>query len=136
VFQKMKAIVVREPYISLILRGEKTWEMRSTRTLHRGLVGLIRKGSGQVFGVANVVDSLPPLSSKNYAEYEPFHRVAACDQAGAILSRWVYPWVLANVCRLARPVPYKHAGGVAWVNLDEEIARHVLEQTSQQGTVR
>jgi hypothetical protein len=132
----MKAIVIREPYISLILRGEKTWEMRSTKVLHRGVVGLIRKGSGQVFGVANLVDSRPPLSSKNYVEYESFHRVAARDQAGAIESKWVHPWVLADVRRLARPVPYKHAGGVAWVNLDENVTKRVLEQTGEQGTAR
>lgn len=129
----MKAIIVREPYISLILRAEKTWEMRSTKTLHRGLIGLIGNGSGQVRGVANLVDSRPPLSFKDYAQYEPFHRVAARDQAGAIERNWVYPWVLADVRRLARPVPYRHAGGVTWVNLDEYVSDSIFEQIGRQG---
>jgi hypothetical protein len=130
----MKAIPIREPYIGLILRGLKTWEMRSTRATHRGLVGLIKTGSLHVFGVARLVDSLPPLTHQNYAEYEPFHRVAPADQEGAMERKWVHPWVLADVRRLPRPVPYKHAGGVTWVNLDDDVAHCVLEQIDGQGT--
>ena len=130
----MKAIPIREPYIGLILRGLKTWEMRSTRATHRGLVGLIKTGSLHVFGIARLVDSLPPLTRQNYAAYEPFHRVAPADQAGAIERKWVHPWVLADVRRLPRPVPYKHAGGVTWVKLDDDVARRVLEQIGEQGT--
>ena len=129
----MKAIPIREPYIGLILRGLKTWEMRSTRATHRGLVGLIKTGSGHVVGVARLVGSLPPLTAQNYAEKEPFHRVAPPEQAGAIERKWVHPWVLANVRRLTRPVPYKHAGGVTWVNLDDDVAHRVFEQIGGQG---
>ncbi len=48
--------------------------------------------------------------------------------------KWVHPWVLADVWRLRRPVPYKHAGGVTWVNLDDDVAHCVLEQIDGQGT--
>jgi hypothetical protein len=125
---EMKAIPIREPYIGLILRNLKTWEMRSTRVTHRGIVGLIKKGSGHVVGVAQLVDSLPPLTARNYAENEPFHRVTPAEQSGAIERKWVHPWVLAQVRRLSRPVPYKHTGGVTWVNLGEDVTRRVLEQ--------
>jgi hypothetical protein len=130
----MKAIPIREPYIGLILRGLKTWEMRSTRATHRGLVGLIKTGSLHVFGVARLIDSLPSLTRQNYAEYESFHRVAPADQPGAIDGKWVHPWVLADVRRLSRPVPYKHAGGVTWVNLDDDVVRRIFEQIGAQGT--
>jgi hypothetical protein len=71
----MKATIIREPWISLILRGEKTWEMRSQPAAHRGLIGLIRKGSGHVVAAAQLVNSLPPLNVESYADTEPFHRV-------------------------------------------------------------
>jgi hypothetical protein len=32
-----------------------------------------------------------------------------------------------------RPVPYKHAGGVTWVNLDDDVVRRI-EQIGTQGT--
>ena len=92
----MKAIPICEPYIGFILVRPEDLEMRSTRATHRGLVGLIKTGSLYVFGVARLVDLLPPLTHQNYAEYKPFHRVAPGDQAGAIERKWVHPWVLAR----------------------------------------
>jgi hypothetical protein len=125
----MKAIIIREPYISLILSGQKTWEMRSSRPQHRGLVGLIKKGSGHVVGTAKLIDVLPALSSGNYAEMEPLHRVSSIAQAEAIKRRWVNPWVLADVRRLPRPVPYRHKRGAqTWVTLEDDVAHKILEQ--------
>jgi hypothetical protein len=43
--------------------GKKIWEMRKSTCRLRGPVALIRKGSGQVVGVTEVVDSLPPLDT-------------------------------------------------------------------------
>ncbi|MBD8246954.1 ASCH domain-containing protein [Xanthomonas campestris] len=42
----MKGLVIDEPWISLILSGQKTWEMRSRATSIRGRIALIKKGSG------------------------------------------------------------------------------------------
>lgn len=92
----MKAIVIREPYISLILDGKKTWEMRSTRANYRGRVGLIKQGSGHVVGVAELVDCRPPLTAANFGENEIFHCVAPADQPSALKRRWVYPWVIGG----------------------------------------
>jgi hypothetical protein len=43
--RQMKGLVIDEPWISLIISGEKTWEMRSRNTVVRGRIALIRKGS-------------------------------------------------------------------------------------------
>ena len=48
--ESMKALIVDEPWISAILRGEKTWEMRKTGCNLRGSIALIRKGAGHVVG--------------------------------------------------------------------------------------
>jgi len=60
--RKMKGLVIAEPWISLIVSGEKTWEMRSRNTLVRGRIALIRKGSKTVIGIADLVRTLPKLS--------------------------------------------------------------------------
>jgi len=44
----IKGLIIDTPHIDNILSGQKTWEMRSTQTKQRGLVALIRKGSGTV----------------------------------------------------------------------------------------
>src|SRR5450759_1528739 len=128
----MKATIIREPWISLILRGEKTWEMRSQPAAHRGLIGLIRKGSGQVVAVAQLVNSLPPLNVESYADTEHFHRVPRSEQGAVIEAGWIYPWVLDGVQPLNSPVPYVHRGGVTWVNLANEVALCILDQIGGQ----
>ena len=51
-----KGLIIDEPWISMILRGSKTWEMRKTITKIRGPIALIRKGSKQVVGTADLVE--------------------------------------------------------------------------------
>jgi len=50
--------------------------MRKTGCKLRGRIALIRKGAGHVIGVAEVIDSRPPLCTREaYAAAEPYHRV-------------------------------------------------------------
>jgi hypothetical protein len=126
----MKALIVDEPWINAILRGEKTWEMRKTGCKPRGPIALIRKGSGHVVGVAEVTDCLPPLGTREaYASAESFHRVPSSDLEHAFAEGWRTPWVLAKARPLLKPVPYKHpSGAVIWVNLGPETAEKVEAQ--------
>ncbi len=126
----MKAIVIDEPWIGLILAGEKTWEMRRGSCSHRGPVALIRKGSGLVVGTANVVDSLAPLlTPEAYGAAERHHRIPPARQGRAREDGWATPWVLADARPLDRPVPYRHPyGAVIWVNLEPEVAAAIAGQ--------
>ncbi len=124
----MKATIIREPYISYLLRGAKTWEMRSRPTAIRGQIGLIKKGSGLVVATAQLVDCLPKLDARGYARTENYHCVTPDEQPDAMAAGWVYPWVLKDVCPLLPPVPYRHMGGVSWVNLDETATLAILDQ--------
>lgn len=126
----MKAIIIDEPWISLILSGQKTWEMRKGVCKLRGAVALIRKGSGQVVGVARIVNSLHPLESADaYAEAEPQHRIPRARQDVARRDGWTTPWVLADARPLTDPIFYRHPyGAVIWVNLDPEVAAAISAQ--------
>ena len=123
----MKALIIDEPWIGLILAGRKTWEMRKTGCRYRGPIALIRKGSGQVVGTAEVADCRPPLSdAAAYTAAERFHCIPSARQQQAFADGWRTPWVLAEAHPLARPVPYAHPNGaVIWVNLDEAVAAQV-----------
>lgn len=125
----MHALIVREPWIDLILSGRKTWEMRSTGTAVRGLVALVRKGSGTVCGVVEVVDSLPAIQPDGLAATADRHAIPADQFAAVARSRWLCPWVLAHARALPRPVPYDHpSGAVTWVRLGAETAAKVCAQ--------
>jgi hypothetical protein len=58
----MIGIVIKPPWIELILAGEKTWEIRGSRTAQRGRVALIKSGSGMIFGTVDLTECLGPLT--------------------------------------------------------------------------
>jgi hypothetical protein len=117
-----KAVIIAEPWVSMILSGEKTWEMRSMRTRFTGPVALIRKGSGTIVGIANVVGCLPRLTSGELALHEPKHRLPPAGQHAALENDHLVPWVMREATRLTRPVPYLHRSGQQiWVLLGADL---------------
>lgn len=124
----MKALVVAEPWMGLILSGRKTWELRSRRTQHRGPFALIRKGSGTVVGVAELSDCLAPLTTSTTADTVERHRIPPAVQPAAVAAGWVVPWVLTGVEPIP-PVSYAHpSGAVTWVCLDDATSTLVLKE--------
>jgi hypothetical protein len=118
-----KGLIIDTPHIDRILSGAKTWELRSSHTKIRGRVALIRKGSGQVVGTAEIIDSLGPMSDTDMLQNIAKHMVEEARLKEGKLSKYRYAWVLANPRRLAKPVPYAHPNGaVIWVNLAPEVS--------------
>lgn len=96
----MKGLIVREPYASQILSGEKTKEIRSRPTKIRGHIAIIPAGSGMVAGTADLVDCTGPHPGA--WQYQ--------DKT--------YRYILKNPIKFKKPKPYKHPkGAVIWVNL-------------------
>jgi ASCH domain len=128
----MKALIIDEPWITAILKGDKTWEMRKKNCNIRGQIALVRKGSGHVVGTADVVGCRPPLATRgDYAAAEHQHRISPARQEQAFTDGWRTPWVLANARSLQKAVRYKHPpGAVVWVNLEPEVAAQVLAQAT------
>lgn len=111
----MKCLIIKQPYIDLILSGEKTWEMRSRPTNIRGRIGLIEQGTGLIVGEANIFDCIEINPNHQYSDYFKKHRI---DDAN-IIGKYPFAWVLANAKRYEKPIPYKHPqGAVVWVNVE------------------
>jgi hypothetical protein len=129
----MKALVIDEPWITAILKGEKTWEMRKKNCKIRGEIALIRKGSGLVIGTAHVVDCRTPIATRaDYAASEHKHGIPPGRQELAFTDGWRTPWVLANAHPLRKAVRYKHpSGAVVWVNLEPDVAAQVHAQVNE-----
>lgn len=118
----MKALIIRSPWIDLILSGRKVWEMRSRATHIRGRIALIRAGSGQVVGTACLSDCLSSLDANAMARFEDRHAIPVGGQADALARGWTVPWVLTDVRCLPQPVPYVHPfGAVTWVELSPSV---------------
>ena len=128
--QVEKALIVDEPWTSEILKGRKTWEMRRKNWSYRGLIGLIRKGSGLVVGVVELVGCRPALGSlEAYAAAEDKHGIPPARQARAFANGWRIPWELRSAQPLRTPVRYAHpSGAVITVNLDPAVTRTIAAQ--------
>lgn len=125
-----RGLIVDEPWISKILNGTKTWEMRSKPTKVRGTIALIRKGSGHVFGVVKLVGNGPVLDSSNYSSHLDKHGIGPDRQSGALAGGWVHPWIIKDVRVLSRPVRYTHkSGAVIFVKLDAAVSNAIEAQT-------
>jgi hypothetical protein len=115
----IKGLIIDTPHIDNILSGQKTWEMRSTQTKQRGLVALIRKGSGTVVGLAEIIDSIGPFTKSDMLANMSKHMISTTRLDDPKVSKWNNAWVMKAARLLRRPVRYEHPNGaVIWVNLD------------------
>jgi hypothetical protein len=120
----LKGLVIAEPWISLILSGKKTREMRSKATSYRGPLAVITKGSGLVTGIVDLVDCIPGQHEAEYGASEALHCSPKAQHTGWAV-RWPVAWVFANARSLAEPVPYKHKNGAqsrVLLSVEESVA--------------
>ena len=92
----MKALSIREPYASQIMRGEKRIENRSWGEAVRGTIAVHRCGpDGAIIGTVDVVDVIgAAVALRQFPEQAPFIFGPLC-------------WVLRNPRRLPAPIPCK-----------------------------
>ncbi len=118
----MRALLIRRPWIDLILDGKKTWEIRGSGTSIRETIGLIASGSGTVIGVCDLVDCIGPLTIAEFGRNAAKAAMTRAEARSGSGYRHTYAWVLDKPRGLKKPVPYQHpSGAVIWVNLDPSI---------------
>lgn len=122
----MKGLLVKQPWIGKILRGEKTWELRGSRTTIRGTIALIQSGTGAVLGTCELVAVEGPLSLTELRRTTSRHRVPVAHFKDGLPYRKTYAWVFRAARRLPRPVLYNHpSGAVIWVNLNSSVVKAI-----------
>lgn len=118
----MKGLIIKPKWADLILDGRKTWEIRSRQTHLRGRIGIIKSGSGRVYGTVDLVDCIPI-----HGEDDPDLLVANQHKhhvpLGAIPYRKPWAWVLQDPVIYEWARPYDHPqGAVIWVNIDPPLS--------------
>jgi hypothetical protein len=118
----LSAIPIKTPWIDQILKGTKTWEIRTKNTKKIGPVALIRSGSGKVVATATLSDVVK-LTTSLARENASRMGISVAEVISCV---GCYAWVLEDVIVLKEPVPYKHpSGAVTWVTLDEPTTKLV-----------
>ena len=113
-----RALIIRQPWIDLILSGEKRWEMRSKPTNIRGRIGLIEQGTGLIVGECNLDYVGEPITNFDQGYGQHLHKIPN-DILYQHDFKWVYPWVLSAAKRYKSPIKYNHKrGAVTWIRLD------------------
>ena len=124
----LSAIPIKSPYIDMILIGVKTWEIRSKSTKKIGPVALIKSGSGTVVATAHLSEDIfltRKICLENAGEMGMVKEDAVTCVGG-------HAWVLNDLIKLNKPVPYKHPpGAITWVTLDEATTKKVLKEASK-----
>ena len=108
-----RGLIIDDPWISKILSGEKTWEMRSSKTKVRGTIALIKKGTGTIVGTVELYDCLAcdpeklPMGTRHCIP----------RSMSSVFDKWNVAWKLRGVKKI-EPIKYTHRqGAVIWVKL-------------------
>jgi hypothetical protein len=110
----MKGLIIKDPWITKILNGEKTWEIRGSSTKNRGTISLIKSGTGMIYGTVVLTNSFPITDSAYYQGFDN-HRI---PETIYIPYAHRYVWEMSAPKLFKEPIPYKHPqGAVIWVNL-------------------
>ena len=118
----MKGLIIKEPWIDLILDNKKKWEIRGSATTIRGKILLIKSGTGCIWGEANLIDCIC-VTHEQLCNSFIQHRIPI-EEVVNIRYKKPYVWVLDNPKRFKAPVPYKHPNGaVIWVNIENKEYR-------------
>lgn len=130
-----RGLMVRDPYASQILNGEKVWEIRGRATQIRGPVVIVKSGTGRAFGTVNLVRVLGPLDVQDLINAP---ELPASEQDEVRRDGLPYPktyaYVFSNPRWFERPIPYTHpSGAVTWVRLPDLDLESVRYATSPLG---
>jgi hypothetical protein len=128
-----RGLIVRDPFASQILDGDKVWEIRGRPTQIRGPVVIVKSGTGRAFGTINLVRVLGPLELDDLvnAPELPISEREEVMRNGLPYPN-TYAYVLSNPKWFERPIPYRHpSGAVTWVrlpDLDLEAVRYAASR--------
>ena len=115
----LRGLIVRDPYASQLLNGEKIWEIRGRSTQIRGPVVIVKQGTGKAYGIANLVRVLGPLDLDDLVASREVPSVERDElQRNGLPYRKTFAYVFTSPRWFKNPMPYLHPNGaVTWVRL-------------------
>ena len=108
-------LVVKNPWLDLILSGVKIWDIRDAHTKKRGKIHLALGGAGgRIVGQCEITDSFA-ADKGNLGNHFSKHRI---KDPTLIPYRRPHVWALSKARRFKKPFVYSHPqGAIRWVKL-------------------
>lgn len=116
----MRGLIVKEPYASLIVDGEKVWEIRKKRTNIRGEIFII--SNGKILGKVKLVDVLGPFTAEELAKHSDKHKVSYEDLKSYAGDCKLFVWVLKDAEKFEKPIEIRiPKGAQVWVKVEKRF---------------
>jgi hypothetical protein len=114
---KGKGLIIKPKWVDLILSGEKTIEVRGSKTNIRGEISIIKSGSKQIYGTVELFHCVE-LNKRNFEIWKDRHKLEiSYDELLKIYPK-PYAWCFTNIRKFGLPIEYEHKQGcVIWVNI-------------------
>lgn len=126
-------LIVKDPFATMIVKGEKTWEVRTKHTKLRARIGIVKSGSKTVIGEVSLLDCIE-LTEHMLHTCFPLHKIQDINQVFKHTGNTdvqYYAWVLEKACQYDRPQPYQHPrGAITWVRLKPTDMKRSSSMTS------
>lgn len=121
---RLKGLIIKEPYISDILKGTKTWELRGSTTKIRGQIVLLKSGTKTAIGTVEIVD-VKELTLDDYNSWD-YRILYNKEPVNELPYKRTYAYILKNPKSFANPKAYIHPNGaIIWVNLDDDFLDNI-----------
>ena len=111
-----RALILKEPWASKVVSGEKTIELRTMKTNKIGEEIYIAKAGTKTLIGKVTIDKCLLLSQEEFKALESYHM--AGTYAATLNGKKIYGWFLKNAIAFENPIPYSHPQGAQiWVVL-------------------
>lgn len=111
----MSALVLKEPWATLVVNGKKTIEIRTMTTNKIGKeIYIAKAGTKTLIGKVTITDCRR-LTPEEFQNLAPQHLALHYSFPPG---KKIYGWYLKNAHRFPQPIPYKHPQGAQiWVKI-------------------
>ena len=111
-----RALILKEPWASKVVSGEKTVELRTMKTNKIGKEIYIAKAGTKTLIGKVTIDKCVLLSQEEIQALEPYH--FGGTYVDTLKGKKAYGWFLKNALAFENPIPYPHPQGAQiWVVL-------------------
>jgi hypothetical protein len=108
---RLKCLKVKQPFASMIVCGDKPWELRLTSTNIRERIAIGSTKTKVVIGYVTIIDCFPMTVNALKKYGDQLHHAAAFVDDYAKGRERLYVWVLDDAVVEKKPYPYSFSTG-------------------------
>jgi predicted transcriptional regulator len=117
----MRALIIKEPWASKVVSGEKTIELRTMQTTKVGQEIYIAKAGTKTLIGRVTIEKCVRLTLEDYMCLQDKH-LARDFYIDKFENKKIYGWYLINPVRFDKPIVYEHPRGAQiWVVIPDNV---------------